>query len=145
MAVKREKLLKQSGQTMILTVLAIGGAILGATTIASLLVVFQLKQADFSADSAKAIYASDAGVEAELYEYFKNPGTTPLVSMDTSGAVLGNGASVLVKCFSDNAGTPPPVACDTSSISAKSSGVGSRSTAKRAFLLVFAAATTTFP
>ena len=61
-----------SGQAMILAVLALGGAILGATTIAGLLMTYQLRQVGDFSSSAKAIYAADAGVECGLYAQIKD-------------------------------------------------------------------------
>lgn len=55
------------GQTMILTVLSLGGTMLGATTIAGLLMLYQLRQATDMASSAKAIFAADAGIEWAIY------------------------------------------------------------------------------
>jgi hypothetical protein len=54
---------KRSGQVMILTVLALGGTILGAATVASLLVVYQIRQSTDLANSARAIFAADTGIE----------------------------------------------------------------------------------
>ena len=48
---------------MILTVLALGGAVLGATTVAGLLMLYQLRQTSDMANSARAIFAADAGTE----------------------------------------------------------------------------------
>ena len=64
---------------MILTVLALGGTILGATAIAGTLMLYQLRQAKDTESSTEAIYNSDAGMECGLYQFFtglKN-GTDP--------------------------------------------------------------------
>lgn len=54
---------------MLLTILAFGGVILGATTIAGLLMFYEFRQATNLADSAKAIFAADTGIEWALYDY----------------------------------------------------------------------------
>src|SRR3989338_10873566 len=59
------------GQIMLLTVLALSGTILGATTIAGLLMVYQIRQSNDIVNSTKAIFAADAGLEWRLYKFFK--------------------------------------------------------------------------
>ena len=59
------------GQIMLLTVLALSGTILGATTIAGLLIVYQIRQSSDIVNSTKAIFAADAGLEWRLYKFFK--------------------------------------------------------------------------
>ena len=66
----------RSGQAMILSVLAIGGTLLGATTIAGLVMLYQLRQTRDTQGSAKAVFAADAGVEYAIYHYF-NSSTYP--------------------------------------------------------------------
>lgn len=80
---------------MILTTLALGGSILGATTIAGLLMVYQLRQASDLGASSRGIYVADAGVEWGLYKFFG--GSAPLPA-------FMNGASVSVTCL--DAGAP---------------------------------------
>lgn len=70
---------------MILAVLALGGAILGATTIAGLLMTYQIRQTTDAANSAKAIFAADMGLECGLYNRFKG-GSCPLVGILSNGA-----------------------------------------------------------
>ena len=60
------------GQVMLLTVLVIGGLLLGASAIAGLMMVYQLRQASDVVNSTKAIFAADTGIEWELYRMFKN-------------------------------------------------------------------------
>lgn len=59
------------GQVMLMTVLIISGTILGATTIAGLITLNQIRQSANVSDSAKAIYAADTGIEYELFRIFK--------------------------------------------------------------------------
>lgn len=55
---------------MILTVLIISGTILGATTIAGILMVNQIRQATNAQHSLQALFAADAGLEWESYRSF---------------------------------------------------------------------------
>jgi hypothetical protein len=63
---------KRRGQAMLLTLLALGGTLFGATTIAGMLVVYQIRQSGDAGNSAKAIFAADAGIEWGLYQFFKD-------------------------------------------------------------------------
>lgn len=67
---RRQALRRRSGQVMIITILVLGGAILSATTIAGLLMLYQIRQTTDIANSGKAIYAADAGIEWSLYNWF---------------------------------------------------------------------------
>ncbi len=109
-----------SGQAMILTVLALGGTILGATTIAGLLMLYQIRQTADLANSAKAIFAADAGIEWALYDFTCNldPGDS-IVCVPQPTMTNGSLLSVTV--------TPGPGG------SIKS--VGSSGKSSRAFLL----------
>ena len=62
----------EKGQLMLLSVLLISSAVLGAATIAGLLVLFQLRQTADAEASAQAVFASDAGIERALYEKYRN-------------------------------------------------------------------------
>jgi len=86
--------LANSGQAMLITVLTIGAVLLGATSIAGLLMVYQLRQNSDFANSAKAIFAADAGLEWGLYASGPMVGQ-PLPSLPT----FANGASVEVTCY----------------------------------------------
>ena len=120
------------GQAMILAVMALGGAILGATTIAGFLMVYQIRQTTDLANSAKAIFAADAGVECALYNQF--------ISSDCAESnTLTNGASYAVDCVNGSGAT---VACDSGSAEVLFSR-GTAATARRAFSAQLA--TTTFP
>lgn len=105
---------KRDGQVLILTVLALGGALLGATAIAGLLTTYQIRQTTDLANSARAIFAADAGIEWGLYNFFcsLNPAKScPLSSVP----IFGNGAVLDVKCVTASGGStncfnpgPPP-------------------------------------
>lgn len=87
----RNMTMTKKGQVMILSVLALGGTMLGATTIAGLLMVYQLRSTSDVANSAKAIFAADAGMEWMLYQFVK-PSSTD------AQPIFSNGASFQVTC-----------------------------------------------
>jgi hypothetical protein len=76
---------------MLIAVLALGGAILGATTIAGFLMTYEIRQTTDFVSSARAIFAADSGAQWALYDYF--------VASSTPQPVLGNGATVSVTCY----------------------------------------------
>ena len=90
----------RKGQVMILTVLALGGTMLGATTIAGLLMLYQLRQANDLSNSARAIFAADAGMEWAFYNLFckGDPLKIPCPLAELQGSDFANGASVTVIC-----------------------------------------------
>lgn len=108
---------------MLLTVIAISGTLLGATTIAGLLLVYQIRQATDLASSAKAIYAADAGIEWSMYKYFVNTSTAPVT--------FSNKASVSVACYDL---TGAAVDCTSDAVSVIKSR-GSAGAVSRAFEL----------
>ena len=107
------------GQVLMLTTLTIGGVLFGAMTIAGLLMVYQIRQAGDIANSAKAIFAADTGIEWGLYQFFK-PGTGATPQMQ-------NGTTFTTKCL--------PVADCTDITTAHIISVGTSANAKRAFEL----------
>ncbi len=62
---------RESGQVMLITVLVLSGTILGATAIAGLIMLYQVRQSTDIVNSTKAIYAADSGIEWRLYKFFK--------------------------------------------------------------------------
>ena len=72
----------KEGQVMFLTVVVLGAIISSVTVIAGVLMSFQLRRSADVASSARAIFASDAGVECMLYEIFGTNG-----DLDTAGKV----------------------------------------------------------
>ncbi len=64
---------------MILSVVMIGGVLLGASAIVGTLLVYQIRQSNNAIDSAKAFFAADAGIEWQSYSYFKDPTISQLV------------------------------------------------------------------
>lgn len=77
------------GQVMLLTVLIVSGTILGATTIAGLLMVYQIRQAINFGESLQALFAADTGLEWQLYRKFqKSDYPEPVLSPDTNASFV---------------------------------------------------------
>ncbi len=111
---------------MLLTVLALGSTLLGATTIAGLLMVYQIRQASDLNDSTRSIFAADTGIEWGLYQFLNPAG-------GASAPVMSDGASFTVTCYASG-GTP--VGCtDESTRSMRA--VGQSGSVNRAFELNF--------
>lgn len=128
-----------SGQAMLLTVLALGGTILGATTIAGLLMLYQIRQTTDMANSAKAIYAADAGVEVGLYNFFCVPQSGGC-QLPQNYPRFSNGAALSLICFDDNdrSRQEPRVDCYTAAGLASTTSmrsIGQSGDSARAFLL----------
>ena len=56
-----------SGQVMLITVMMLSGAVLASTSLAGLLILYQLRQATDAKASMQAIFAADAGLERAFY------------------------------------------------------------------------------
>ncbi|MBI4991774.1 MAG: hypothetical protein HZB99_00970 [Candidatus Harrisonbacteria bacterium] len=56
----------RNGQVMLITVLAMSGTIIAATTISGILMLYQLRQATDVVGTTKAIFAADTGLEWRL-------------------------------------------------------------------------------
>ncbi len=136
--VERAKLAsRRRGQAMLIAVITLGATMLGATTIAGLLMLYQIRQATDFGNSAKSIFAADAGAEWALYNYFQLPGQS-----EVPRPTFGNGAMLSVNCY-DASSTLMPSCTATSSAYAISKG--SAGDTKRAFLATFSGATTSLP
>jgi hypothetical protein len=98
----------RDGQAMLLTVLALGGTLLGATTIAGLLMIYQIRQNSDIRDSTKAIFAADAGIELTNY-ILKFPNVEikdSIELLDKDGQ--GNGARIdQIICYSTSTTIAP--------------------------------------
>ena len=81
--------MRNNGQVMLLTVMLLSGTVIGATAIAGLLTIYQLRQSSNASDSMKALYASDAGLEWEFYKNNKDK--------DYAKPMLSNGAEFETK------------------------------------------------
>ncbi len=81
---------------MLMTTLILSGAILGATTFAGLLVLFQLRQTSDVAASTKAIFAADSGIECAFLVRFEggaeSPPPAPAEYESRCRGTLANGA-----------------------------------------------------
>ncbi len=148
----RDKKNMRSGQAMLIAVLALGGAILGATTVAGLLTLYQIRATTDTANSAKAIFAADAGTEWALFNYYKGTsycGANP-PSQCSNGELLpptfagSPPPSVTVNCYDNTGATGAPVSCsNTSTVAAISTGVANGS--ERAFFIGLSTTTTVYP
>ncbi|MBI4193111.1 MAG: hypothetical protein HY536_00610 [Candidatus Colwellbacteria bacterium] len=72
----RDRAPTNGGQTMLLMVLILGSAIVGAASLATILTSYGLRQVIRAQESAQAIFAADTGIEWALYRRFgicKNP------------------------------------------------------------------------
>ena len=87
----------KKGQVLLLTTLTIGGVLLGATAIAGFLMVYQIKQTADLANSGKAIFAADTGIEWGLYQFFK-PGSSRAAPAFSNGATFTATCSPVADC-----------------------------------------------
>ena len=136
----------RSGQAMLITVLALGGAILGATTVAGLLTLYQIRATTDVESSAKAVFAADAGVEWAQYAYNCKNVDSPArctVAPPPPTVLSGSGATVSSTCYSDYGATTPSPCSSTSTVA----GIftGSYLNSERAFYLGFSTSTTVYP
>ncbi len=75
---------------MILSVVILGGVLLSTGAIAGLLTVYQIRASNDAVNSAKAVFAADAGIEAASWCLFKDcspysSSDLPPVDFDDSG------------------------------------------------------------
>jgi hypothetical protein len=150
------------GQAMLLATLALGGAILGATTIAGLLMLYQIRATTDSEHSAQAIFAADSGVEWTLYDFYCDATSTlnpasrcdpsqreqqsvmPGTPSSTPGnSTLGNGAFLEVLCYTSS--TIQTTCSSTSTPAASAISKGTSLNSKRAFYLDITGATAILP
>lgn len=88
---KTSNLKPNSGQTMLLVVMMISGIVLSVSLVAGILMIYQIRQAGNFTNSAKAIFAADAGVN--WWFFSQTPSYNPAFSSSTVNADFGNGAS----------------------------------------------------
>ena len=101
---KRQITGDKQGQAMLLTVMLLSSAILGATSLAALLVLFQLRQATDAKASTQAIFAADSGIECVLFE--RIVGTQNYTNCGEGSLIyLGNGSSYTVIVDTSGGGT----------------------------------------
>lgn len=135
---------------MLLAVLSLGGAIMGATAIAGLLMLYQIRATTDSENSAKAIFAADSGVEWALFDYYCDTTSTANPTSRCMGATreqampaLSNGAAIQVDCY-DNTGVATTTCSNTSTVATAVSR-GSSLDSRRAFTLFVTSVTSTLP
>ncbi len=137
---------------MLIAVLSLGGAILGATTVAGLLMLYQIRATTDTENSAKAILAADAGVEWALFNHYcgmTNPArcnsqVASGTAEYTQPTFSGSGAMMQVDCYDNNAASGATSTCSNSAVTvAISSGIANGS--ERAFFLGISNSTTTYP
>lgn len=131
-----------TGQVMITTILALGGVLMGATAIAGLLMIYQIRQATDLANSTKAIFAADTGVDWGLYQY--GPCSSDPTKCDsasggydygTNNLEFDNKASVEVVCYDESENSVDCTAGPGTVKAIHSQGSSGRSS--RAFLIEF--------
>jgi len=141
---------RRSGQAMLIAVLSLGGAILGATTVAGLLTLYQLRAANDSQNSAKAIFAADSGVEWTLFDYYCGRAGRCVAGAPDDGQIkppasslpsFVNGATISIACVDANGASSP--CSDASTTEAVT--VGASGNVKRAFAVQLVGATSTDP
>lgn len=120
---------------MLLAILTLGATMLGATTIAGFLMLYQIRQVTNFRDSAESIFAADAGTEWELYSYFQ-------ASNVSAPTLLSNAAAVAATCY-DNTGASSQCSDTTDTVEAVS--IGSAGNTKRAFVATFSGAPGSLP
>jgi len=115
---------------MIITILALGGTLLGATTVAGLLTLYQIRNSTDLANSAKAIFAADAGLEWGLYNFScANGGSQSVCPLpEILDSDFSNSASVRVVCL----GSGEILPCTGSAVNGIRS-IGSAGGSSRAF------------
>lgn len=92
---------KNNGQVMLITSIVLSGALLGATTIAGLLMLYQLRQGSDITNSTKAIFAADAGLEWRLYRFLKADKSCDCSSANQCPTpVFSNSATLQTSCIS---------------------------------------------
>lgn len=120
---------------MLLSMLILGGILLGASTLAGLLMLYQFRQASNVGESTQALFAADAGMEWGLYCVIK---VRPAGSCNSiPRPAFTNGANFTV-AFYPSTSTPRD-----GYTSMRSVGISGRTS--RAFELFIEGATTTLP
>jgi hypothetical protein len=142
----------RSGQALLIAVLSLGGAILGATTVAGLLTLYQIRATTDSENSAKAIFAADAGIEWAQFDHYcstdpgnRCPGVMTGTTDYASPTFSGSRAIMQANCYTDYAAQgEATTTCSTPTVlSVISSGIANGS--ERAFYISFSTSTPTYP
>lgn len=120
-----------SGQVMLVTVLAISGTLLSVTAIAGYLMLNQIRQTTDVVNSTKAVFAADSGLEWRLFKFFKGDNQKCLDCPDGEqcpGPQLANNATFQATCTSQ-------ISNNSETVSIQSKGISLRNA--RAFELSF--------
>ncbi|HRR95007.1 MAG TPA: hypothetical protein P5083_02630 [Candidatus Paceibacterota bacterium] len=80
---KRQNIKNQKGQTLLITMLILMSAFLVGLDLAGL-ILHELKTNFFVGESVKALYASESGLEHELYKLNKGNISSPVMNNDTN-------------------------------------------------------------
>jgi len=141
---------------MLIAVLSLGGAILGATTVAGLLTLYQIRATTDSENSAKAIFTADAGIEWAQFDHYcatdvngSGANRCPDVTTGTTDYTLptfnGSGATLQTNCYPDySAQGEATTTCSGSNVlSVISSGIANGS--ERAFYISYSTSSAAYP
>jgi len=136
---------------MLIAVLSLGGAILGATTVAGLLTLYQIRATTDTANSAKAIFAADAGTEWALFNHYCGLASPARCNAQVASGTaeyavpaFANQTLMDVSCYSTYAASGATTTCsNASSVAAITDGIANGS--ERAFFLGISGSTTTYP
>src|SRR3989344_3967999 len=96
---------RRAGQVMLLAMLALSGTIVGATTVAGLLITYQIRQSVDFTRSAQAIFTADAGVDWALYQFFK-PGSTAI-----NAPAFSPNINLDLRCYDVFTDPTTPISC----------------------------------
>ena len=103
---------------MLLSILTLGAVMLGATAVSGFLVVYQIRMTSDIADSTKAIFAADAGIDWANYQFARATSSEQVVS--SKKPVFTNGASFTTVCYDSSL---REMTCKSTAVSAiRSSG-----------------------
>lgn len=76
---------------------------MGASAIAGLMMVYQIRQSSDVVNSTKAVFAADSGVEWELYRMFKDSDyPKPIMTNQTDFSTTVSGSNIVKSVGSSN-------------------------------------------
>ncbi len=128
---------------MLIAVLSLGAAILGATTVAGLLTLYQIRATTDTANSAKAVFAADEGADWALFNYYCAGDGRCSAGAGPALPTLTNGATLVVTCYSTSTASVTSDCDSTTTVAAISTGESLNSA--RSFYLGIQGSTTTYP
>lgn len=94
----------REGQAMLLTAVAMGGTLLVITAVAGLITLYQLRQLSNVTNSAKAIFAAEAGLEWGVYQFrqfmfYANSPSSLVLDGKEPPTPFSNGAVYATRCY----------------------------------------------